>query len=138
MGYLGKCPPFFLFCSRAFLSFPLFFSRFPLFRPCSSIRRQLPLGSSQTWLLQTWLFASFTWRGSFAPFLENENSTRSALHKVFLRSPQVMDVRAFGSRTSAQKTLFSCAPSGESFWAGTSAQISARTSAGHPVPKLHV
>ena len=33
------------------------------------------------------------------------------MHKVFLRAPRVMDVRAFGSRTSAQKALFSCAPS---------------------------
>ena len=32
-------------------------------------------------------------------------------HKVFLRPPRVVDVHAFGSRTSAQRTLFSCAPS---------------------------
>ena len=33
------------------------------------------------------------------------------LHKVCLRPPRVMDVCVFGSRTSAPKTLFSCAPS---------------------------
>ena len=49
-----------------------------------------------------------------------------------------MNVRAFGSRTSAQKSLFSCTPSDgvKVFGAGTSAQISARTSAGYPAPKL--
>ena len=35
------------------------------------------------------------------------------LHKVFLRPPRVMDVRASGSMTSAQNPLFSCALSDE-------------------------
>ena len=43
--------------------------------------------------------------------LENKNEPEVFLDKVFLKPPQVMDVRAFGSRTSMQKTLFSCAPS---------------------------
>ena len=40
-----------------------------------------------------------------------KNQPEVFLHKVFLRPPRVMDVRAFGSRTSVQKTIFSCAPS---------------------------
>ena len=51
------------------------------------------------------------------------------LHNIFLKPPRAMDVRAFGSRTSAQKTLRS-EPWGESFWAGTSARVSAPTSVG--------
>ena len=35
-----------------------------------------------------------------------KNQPKGFLHKVFLRPPRVMDVRAFGSRTSAQRTLF--------------------------------
>ena len=42
--------------------------------------------------------------------LGNDNQPEVFLHKGCLRPPRVMDVRAFGSRTSAQKT-FSCAPS---------------------------
>ena len=72
---------------------------------------------------------------SWEPWSENEKQPEVFLQKVFLRTPRFMDVRAFRPRTSEQKTLFSCAPSDgvrESFWAGTSAHISARTSAGYP------
>ena len=47
----------------------------------------------------------------FRKLLGHEKSARSFLQKVFLRPPRVMDVRHFGSRSPAQKTLFSCAPS---------------------------
>ena len=40
-----------------------------------------------------------------------KNQPEVFLHKVLLRRPRIMDVHAFGSRTSAQKTSFSCAPS---------------------------
>ena len=62
--------------------------------------------------------------------IRNEKSARIFLHKVFLRTPRVMDVRAFGTRTSAQKHFIFLRSErwGESFWVGTSA----RTSAGPP------
>ena len=46
-----------------------------------------------------------------SPMKRTKNQPEVFLHKVFLRPPRVMDIRAFGSRTSAQKTCFSCAPS---------------------------
>ena len=51
-----------------------------------------------------------------------------------------MDVRAFGSRTSAEKSFIFLRSErwGESLWAGTSARISARTSAGYLARKLYV
>ena len=53
------------------------------------------------------------WKAGQNTTLDNElltptgltkNQPEVFLHKVFLRPPGVMDVRAFGSRTSAQKT----------------------------------
>ena len=60
-----------------------------------------------------WLCGSFL-APEFLPPREKErmqNQPKVLLQKVFLRPPRVMDVRAFGARTSAHKTLFSCAPS---------------------------
>ena len=37
--------------------------------------------------------------------VENKNQPEVFLHRVVLRPPRVMDVRAFASRTSAQKTF---------------------------------
>ena len=58
----------------------------------------------------------------------------------FLRPLRIIDVRGFGSRTSAQQNLIFLRSErrDESFWAGTSAWTSARTSAGYPAPKLYV
>ena len=39
-------------------------------------------------------------------FRERKNQPEVFLHQVFLRPPRVMDVRAFGSRTSAQELYF--------------------------------
>ena len=43
--------------------------------------------------------------------LGNEKSAQSFPAYNFLKPPRVMDVRTFGSRTYAQKTVFSCAHS---------------------------
>ena len=71
-------------------------------------------------------------------YLENEKSARSFLHK--LRPPRVMDVCAFGSRTSAEKNFIFLRSErwDESFLAGTSARVSAWMSVGYPAQKLYV
>ena len=66
------------------------------------------------------------------PLLGNKNQPRVLMHRVFLRPPQFMDVCAFGSRKSTQKTLRPCAPSDGAKMFGTSSRISDRTSAGYP------
>ena len=84
---------------------------------------------------------AFRYCRSFFFAFQTKDQPEVSCIKAFLRPPRVMDVRAFSSRTSAKKkkkTLFSYAPShwGESFWAGTSAQTSARTTAGYPARNL--
>ena len=58
-----------------------------------------PLTKGLQWLIE--------YQNSFTSI--GNNQPEVFLHKV-LRPPRVMNVRAFGSRTSAEKTLFSCAP----------------------------
>ena len=63
-----------------------------------------------------------------------KNQPEVFLHKVFRRPPRVMDVRAFGSRTSAQESFIFLRSERwlENFWAGTSARISFERPRGVP------
>ena len=47
----------------------------------------------------------------YVMFLRTKNQPQVFMHRVFLRPPRVMDVRAFGSRMSTGKTICSFTPS---------------------------